>query len=181
MTMLGEITIGVAIAGRACAGLVFATAAAGKMRHWRFLEGVIANYRLLPGALVRPVAMALPPVELALGAALLLGVAAREAAMAGALLLLLFAAAMAVNIARGRSHIDCGCHRSVLRQTLSRALVGRNIALAAMLLPSLRVGAAGPEMIVTGFFAGLMLFLLYHLLNLILAISNRNIPLEYPA
>ena len=34
--------------GRICLGLVFITAALGKLKHGRLFEGVIANYRILP-------------------------------------------------------------------------------------------------------------------------------------
>uniref|UniRef100_UPI0003B55052 MauE/DoxX family redox-associated membrane protein n=1 Tax=Novosphingobium sp. B-7 TaxID=1298855 RepID=UPI0003B55052 len=64
----------VALTGRIATvgvGLVFLTAAAGKLRHRVLLPGVIANYRLLPPALVAPVASALPVAELVLGAWLL--------------------------------------------------------------------------------------------------------------
>ena len=46
------------------------------------------------------------------------------------ILLAVFAAAMALNIARGRVNIDCGCFRSTLRQSLSWWLVLRNAILA---------------------------------------------------
>jgi hypothetical protein len=96
--------------------------------------GVVRNYRLLPTAAVRPFAYLVPPIELVLAAALLLRPAASSAPLAAALLLTLFAAAMAINVRRGRSDIDCGCFAGVLRQKLSWALVARNLVLAAGLL-----------------------------------------------
>jgi hypothetical protein len=86
-------------------------------------------------------------------------------------LLALFAAAMAVNIRRGRADIDCGCGESFLRQTLSPVLVVRNIVLAALLVPSLMMTAPmGMDLILTGVVAGLGLFLLYLLLNVLAAL-----------
>ena len=126
----------VAGAGAALAvGLLFLAAAIGKLRHRALLPAVVANYRLLPRPLVAPVAASLPWVEAALG--LMLVVDQRGGAVAAAAtatLLLLFAAAMAVNLRRGRTHIDCGCGFG-MRQPLHRALVWRNVLLAAMLLP----------------------------------------------
>ncbi|MFC3440619.1 MauE/DoxX family redox-associated membrane protein [Sphingobium rhizovicinum] len=113
-------------------GLLFLAAGIAQWRHRALLSGVIANYRLLPAALVAPAATALPLAEVATGAALLIGLhpLAVVAAMA---LLLLFAGAMAINIVRGRSHIDCGCGHGALRHPIGWPLVARNIALAALL------------------------------------------------
>jgi hypothetical protein len=124
------------LAGATGVGLVFLQAALAKLRHSELLSGVIANYRLLPAALVAPAALLLPPAELAAGLGLLLG---RHwlAALLAMTLLVVFAVAMGINIARGRSQIDCGCGRSQLRQPLSWLLVGRNLALAALLIPLL--------------------------------------------
>jgi hypothetical protein len=46
----------------------------------------------------------------------------------------LFAAAMAINLARGRTHIDCGCFDATQRQPLRWLLVARNIVLAVLLI-----------------------------------------------
>ncbi|HEX4178275.1 MAG TPA: MauE/DoxX family redox-associated membrane protein, partial [Rhizomicrobium sp.] len=59
------------VAGRSCVGLVFMLAATQKAMHWRILPGVIANYRLLPRWMARPVAALLPPVEMMLAILLL--------------------------------------------------------------------------------------------------------------
>jgi hypothetical protein len=113
--------------------LVFAGAAATKMAAWAELPGVVSNYRLLPGSLVASASWALPPVELALALAVLAG-PLRAAAGAGMLLLLAaFAAAIGINVARGRTDIDCGCFGSALKQTLSWWLVLRN---ALLMLPA---------------------------------------------
>lgn len=111
-------------------GTVFAAAAVTKLRALGAFAGLVDNYRLLPASLVMPVAIALPVLEL-LAAAGLVVPAARPAA-AGMLvaLLLLFAAAMAINLLRGRSDIDCGCFVSLLKQRISWALVIRNLLLA---------------------------------------------------
>lgn len=151
-------------------GLVFLQAGLAKVRHRELVPGVVANYRLLPDAAVAPFAAALPFVELGLAVALLAGL--RVAAPVAAAMLVLFALAMEINIRRGRSHIDCGCGRSQLRQPLSRLLIGRNLVLAALLapcllpapsptLPTLALGAAG----------GTVLFVLYLLFNGLAALS----------
>lgn len=161
----------VAMAGAYGTGLLLLHGGGAKLRHRALLPGVVANYRLLPEALVAPFAAVLPFAELLLGAALILG-AGRPAALAASALLLGFAAAMAVNIARGRSQIDCGCGLSQLRQPLRWPLVWSNLALAGLLLlntlplpdPSLadRVTAAA---------AGASLFLLILLSNALGALA----------
>lgn len=123
----------VAIAIRTLVALVFLTASLGKMRHWVVFQGVIANYRLLPDALVAPIADLLPPVEALVGILLLLGLATPWPQAGAAVLLLIFAAAMGVNLLRGRRDIDCGCFQSALKQRLSWSLVARNAVLVLLL------------------------------------------------
>jgi hypothetical protein len=60
-------------------------------------------------------------------------------------LLVLFAGAIAVNVMRGRTDIDCGCFRSALRQNLSWWLVLRNAVLLVLALACLP-GASGREL-----------------------------------
>ncbi|WP_224389480.1 MauE/DoxX family redox-associated membrane protein [Pseudonocardia sp. ICBG1293] len=68
----------------------------------------VAAYRVLPDALVVPVATLLPPVEIALGLLLLAGLATRLAAVVGTVLLVAFVAGLVQAWARGLA-IDCGC------------------------------------------------------------------------
>ncbi len=137
LALLGSAELGVlGLAGAMGVGLVFLQAALAKLRHRELLAAVIANYRLLPAALVAPAAILLAPAEIAVAIGLLLGGQALAAA-AAITLLVIFAAAMGVNITRGRRAIDCGCGRSQLRQPLSWLLVSRNLVLAALLVPRL--------------------------------------------
>jgi Methylamine utilisation protein MauE len=163
----------VAVAGRVCVGLVFVLAAAQKASHWRILSGVIANYRLLPRAMVVPAVALLPPLEMIVGVLLLCAVAMPGILLAAITLLAVFAVAMAINLRRGRSDIDCGCGQSFLKQTLSWTLVARNAVLAALLLPSLAMtGAMNLSAVLTGMGAGLAFFLLYLLLNALSALPR---------
>jgi hypothetical protein len=164
--MLDEVIAVAAKAGQVCLGLVFLTAALQKFRHWRILEGVVANYRILPTVLAAPAARALPVVELALGLLLLSGFATPATAASGVALLGVFAGAMSVNLRRGRGHIDCGCHQSFLRQTLRWSLVWRNLTLALLLAPSLLTFAVADRGVwPVGVAAGACAFLFYLLFN----------------
>lgn len=164
--------LGVAgLAGALGLGLVLLHAGLSKLPHRELMPGIVANYRLLPDPLVVPVARALPFVEIALAVALL-GGGQRLAVLPAALLMGIFAAAMAINILRGRNHIDCGCGRSQLRQPLSWLLVGRNLALAAIALPRLLPTAAPTGLeIATAVAGGTGLFLMTLLFNAIGALA----------
>ncbi len=170
--MTGLASPEISIAVRTLIALVFAAAALGKMRHWGVFQGVLANYRLLPDYLVRPVTYSLPPAEAFLAGALLLGVWPPWPELAAAALLLVFAMAMSINLARGRAHIDCGCFQSALKQRLRWTLVIRNIVLALLLGVALwpRVGSADVRMRVEGLLAGGVLFLILQSLNILWSI-----------
>ncbi len=68
----------------------------------------VRAYRLLPSSVATIVGWGLPFAEIALGVLLLAGIATRLVAVASAVLLLIFIAAVTSAAARGLS-IDCGC------------------------------------------------------------------------
>jgi putative oxidoreductase len=71
----------------------------------------IATYQILPLALVNPLAIVLPWVELAAGILLLLGLRTRAAALLVAGMMLLFTAAITVAVVKGLD-MSCGCFAS---------------------------------------------------------------------
>lgn len=98
-----------ATSAQAGAAAVVLLGAVAKLRAPVAFRDALAGYRLLPDALVAPAALAIPLAE-ALGAAALLFPDTRTAAAIGLIALLLaFAVALAANILRGRTDIDCGC------------------------------------------------------------------------
>lgn len=109
--------------------LLFFMAARHKMSEPRQFAATLAAYRILPEALVRPAAKVLPLLEMALVFMILVPFTRSVAAIVAALLLALYALAMAVNMARGRSDIDCGCGGQP--QLLSPWLLLRNLVLIA--------------------------------------------------
>lgn len=98
----------VRFACRLLVGGVFGVAGAGKALDHQAMIVAVDAYDLLPGALVPPVAAALPWVELAVGLALLAGYAIRVAGATASALLVGFLVALAQAKARGLP-IDCGC------------------------------------------------------------------------
>jgi putative oxidoreductase len=89
-------------------GIVFCVAAIPKILDPPGFAHMVYNYRLVPGGLVNVLALVMPWVELFAGAALILGVWKREAAILVGLLLLVFVVAIGFNLARGHA-VDCGC------------------------------------------------------------------------
>lgn len=153
------------LTGGIAVGLLFLVASINQWRHRAMLPGIVTNYRLLPTPLVPPAAMALPLAEGVVGMALIAGLHPL-ASLAGIALLLLFAGAMAVNLLRGRGHIDCGCGHGALRHPIGWGLVARNLALSALLLlrfiPRAHLSAMDIATAVAG---GLTFFLLSQLSN----------------
>jgi hypothetical protein len=182
--------IDIGLAGAIGTGIVFVEAGLAKLRHRDLVPGVVANYRLLPETVVAPVAALLPIVELGLGLGLIASVmtagsvqlpgsvqlwSAQLLALPAAALLLVFAAAMAINIRRGRQAIDCGCGRSHLRQPLSWSLVVRNGVLAVLVamhaLPPGTGDSVSPVDIALALFAGVALFGMVLLFNTLAALA----------
>lgn len=110
-------------------------------------EGIVADCRMLPPALVAPFARALPFVEPATVLALPVPATVAAGAVLSAALLAAFAGAMAVDILRGRTGIDCGCFLGALPQRIGWPLVVRNLLLVAgsLALPLLAAPAAAGE------------------------------------
>lgn len=118
-------------------GLLFLMAALAKLRDRSGFQAVLAGYRLVPQGALGVVATLLPLAELAVAAALLAGM--RPALAGAAALLLLFAGAVAINLRRGRTRIDCGCGGADGRRPISAGLVGQDLILAALALAALAV------------------------------------------
>jgi len=91
----------------------------------------IANYRVLPDALVGLAAVTLPVLELVVGAALLWPLYAQGAAVLVAGLLFVFAAAMAQSKLRGID-LDCGCFGADQTSQVSWLKVTVNLGLAML-------------------------------------------------
>jgi uncharacterized membrane protein YphA (DoxX/SURF4 family) len=96
------------LAARVVVGLVFLLYGLDKIAHPDDFARAIANYRLLPEALVNLVAVTLPWVECVCGLLLLTGQWVRSAALVSAFLLGVFVLAVSITLARGLD-IACGC------------------------------------------------------------------------
>jgi len=114
---------------RAGLALLFAAAALHKFRDLAGFGVVLAEYRVLPGSLLHAGVWLVPAFEACVALALLAPGPLGPAAAAG--LLGSYGAAIALNLARGRRELDCGCLGPGQGQPISGALVARNALLAA--------------------------------------------------
>jgi uncharacterized membrane protein YphA (DoxX/SURF4 family) len=98
----------ISTAARLVLGAVLVVAGALKIADPQASVAAVRAYELLPAGLATIVGWGLPFLELVLGLLLLTGIAVRPTALATAVLLAVFVAAVASAAARGLS-IDCGC------------------------------------------------------------------------
>ncbi|HEY1252397.1 MAG TPA: MauE/DoxX family redox-associated membrane protein [Thermoanaerobaculia bacterium] len=108
----------------------------------------IHNYQLVPGVAVNAEALVLPWLEVVLGGALFLGIWTRTATRILAFLLVVFIAALSINLARGRP-VDCGCFgTSAVPKTTEQRLFDMKVAIArdvGLLLLAAQILAAERE------------------------------------
>jgi uncharacterized membrane protein len=117
----------------AAAAAIFAASGALKFYDVESFRGAVTNYRLIPEWMATPFAWIAPVIECAAALGLLLSPIRASAALALIVMLAVFTGAIAINLARGRTDIDCGCFGPALRQRLSGWLLLRNGALFALL------------------------------------------------
>jgi hypothetical protein len=120
--------------------LIFLGAVLHKIFDFGEFQGFVADYQLLPEILVKPTSLLLVIVEAGVVLLMLWSPTRIFALTLAAGLLALYALAIAVNLRRGRTQIECGCGGAP--QWLSAALVWRNLLLIALvLLPLWRMPA----------------------------------------
>lgn len=105
MGMLPDI---VTLAVRVLIGGLFIAAGVLKIGHYDDMASAIAGFRILPEAIIGPLAVLLPFFELGLGLYLVLGLFTRVAALIAAAQLAIYSTAIASAVVR---HIpaNCGC------------------------------------------------------------------------
>lgn len=148
-------------------GLLFLLAAVHKLGDLPRFRATLAAYRVMPVGLVAVAGLTLAVTEALLGAAWLVSFRPAEVAMLSAALLACYTAGIALNLRRGRVHIDCGCsmgRHAGSDQQLSWGLVARNVALlAAALLATVptserAVGLIDYVTLLAGLFAAIFLY-----------------------
>lgn len=96
------------LALRIVLGAIFIVAGATKVGHADLFAAQIAGFRLLAPAVIAPIAIALPFLEILLGIYLIIGLFTRAAAWIAVALLAIFDLAIASAVVRGMS-VSCGC------------------------------------------------------------------------
>lgn len=159
-------------AATAFASLVFAHGGLQKVADPGRLEGVLASYGLIPGPVVGAARRALPLVELSTAVLLVLPATRVAGAFAAAALFLGYAFAMGVNLARGRTDIDCGCGGAPER--IGWGKVARNLVLSAVLAATtLSPEPVAPSSMVIGWALALPAFLAWGALGQAMANADR--------
>ena len=145
----------------------YATAALHKIRTFIEFTGFVDGYRLLPGTLIKPASLVVVGLEMAAVAGALFSLPWLEYLPAA--MLTLYAAAMGINLSRGRTDIDCGCGGTPM--PLSLALVLRNLVLAASFFWAagtggiLTLAVSQPELVLIAFCFALTLGISYASFN----------------
>jgi len=94
----------------------------------------LARYELVPARAVAATALGLSVLEMVVAVAVWLPAATPVAGFTAAGLFALYASAVAINLARGRTAIACGCAGVAGDQLLSGGLVCRNLVLVVAAL-----------------------------------------------
>lgn len=116
----------------ACFALLFVSSAVHKLRDPGHFAEVLRAYEVLPEGAVRFATLA-PLAELAVAAGLLPGTTRFGAGLGGSALLGVYACAIAVNLARGRRDLACGCGGPDDARAIAPWMVVRNLMLALLL------------------------------------------------
>jgi hypothetical protein len=176
VSYLNAIDAAIVIAIRTFIGLIFAHAVISKISNIGVFIEVLANYRLVPNIAVPMVAWLVLALE---GGIVLMIAFDGTVQVAGAIawaLLVIFTIAIAVNLARGRRDIDCGCFPGGAKNHLSVSLVVRNLLLSAMCLLLTRsyIENASHMQFFNGLCAGAVMFIIYQVAGQLFALAQKS-------
>ncbi|ROO29352.1 MauE/DoxX family redox-associated membrane protein [Salinisphaera orenii] len=112
--------------------VILLSAASHKLRARHRFARQIEDYALLPKWTIGAASRLLPIAEVLVALALLVPALRPVGAIAAAVLLAVYTAAITINLIRGRRDIDCGCSGPGLERPLGVPLIVRNAVLLAM-------------------------------------------------
>jgi uncharacterized membrane protein YphA (DoxX/SURF4 family) len=124
------------ITARAFLGMLFLSAALHKAAHYAHFKAAMTAYELFPARFSPWIAAPLLASELTTGLWLLSGISIRFVAAGAMLISGVYFVAMAANLMRGKTDVDCGCSFSRRKGRLSSWHLLRNgvlIGIAALL------------------------------------------------
>lgn len=153
---------------------VFATALDHKLGEPARFRASLAAYRLVPERFAAAASVVVMVLEALAVCALLLGTPL--GLLLAMLTLAVYAFAMAINVLRGRHHIDCGCGDAPT--PVSWLTVTRNLCLVALALSALTMPTPGPALDIWGVLfcaaSATTAFGLYHCIEELLANRSRH-------
>lgn len=173
--MMLDPAIGLLLA--AAIALLFASASAHKLRDLKRFDEIFSAYGLLSGVARLRLSWSVPALELAVAGGLLFDESRSHAATVGIVLLLTYAAAIAVNLKRGRRDLACGCGGPDERRPIAPWMVWRNILLALGLASTFAPWTARPLNLtdaVTVVFGVLTLALIYLCVDQLMGYLQRS-------
>jgi Methylamine utilisation protein MauE len=110
--------------------LLFASAAAHKLRDLKRFDEIFTAYGLAPTNAGLRVSWLVPLLEMTIAAGLVVKVSRVYAAALGIIMLSGYAVAIAVNLRRGHRDLACGCGGPDERRTIAAWMVWRNVLVA---------------------------------------------------
>jgi len=119
---------------RASLAALFASAALHKARDFPLFRETLRVYQVMPDVLVPLAAGMTLGAEVVVAVGVLVPSGFPHAVLGAIMLLAIYSAAIAVNLARGRRTIDCGCGGPGARQPISEWLLARNLGLVVAAL-----------------------------------------------
>ncbi len=143
---------------RLCVGGVFIVSGVGKWLDKPGTEASMSRYLFLPGGSGKFIATVFPPLEMAIGLALIFGLLTRLAALGACLLLILFTGLIIYDLSRGKTQ-SCHCFGKLSDDKLTPMAVVRNVALMLLSLLVLFAfdGFASLDRLIAGNTSGLLL------------------------
>jgi uncharacterized membrane protein YphA (DoxX/SURF4 family) len=139
----GAIANAVVLVLRLVVGAILIAAGVSKAGHAAEFAAQIAAFRLVPEAVIAPMAVELPYIEIIVGVLLIAGAFTRLAAWVAVLLLATFDVAIASAVVRGMS-VSCGCFGPNDKTVTTWAEVARD---AVFVLLALAVALRPPGML----------------------------------
>jgi uncharacterized membrane protein len=121
----------------ATVALLFASAGVHKLRDLQRFEEIFAAYGVATVVSRWRLSWMVPVLELAAAVGLLIEGTRAYAALAGIVLLLAYASAIGINLARGRRDLACGCGGPDERRPIAVWMVWRNIFISCVLVCAL--------------------------------------------
>ncbi len=114
--------------------LILMAAASHKLHNWQGFKAAVAGYEILPSALIPSAAIFMVVSEIVIAGGLILFPLTIVPALLAAGIFVLYGAAMALALVRGKQSFDCGCGGLSKSQDVSWSLVTRNGVIAAVVL-----------------------------------------------